>query len=245
MVLLHPGQGGIVLWEPQFEEFARSHRVVCYDARGFGRSERPPQPYTFYADLLAVLDALRIERAGLVGLSLGGRTMLDFALMYPDRVACLVLVNPGMSGYAFTGLDRYAAGIKDANERADLDAFVEVQLRMWFDGPTRDPAQVDRAQREEVRRATTEQMRRGFSGPLAPFTELNAAERLAEIAAPTLVVEAALDQLDIHAICDLIVARVPGASRVRIDGAAHLVNLEKPKEFAAAVLPFLAAHPGA
>jgi pimeloyl-ACP methyl ester carboxylesterase len=233
-----------VLWDPQFEDFARHHRVIRFDARGFGRSEKPPQPFTFYDDLRAVLDALHIQRAGLVGLSLGGRTTLDFALAFPDRVACLVLVNPGMSGYAFTGLDRYAGDIKAANEREDLDAFVEIQMRMWFDGPSRDPDQVDRGRRDEVKRITTEQMRRGFTGPRAPFSELGAASRLREIHAPTLIIESALDQPDIHTVCDLLATGITGARRVVIDGAAHMVNLEKPKEFAAVVLPFLAAHPG-
>src|SRR5207245_2332297 len=152
---------------------------------------------------------------------------LDFALAFPDRVACLVLVNPGMSGYAFAGLDRYAADIKAANEREDLDAYVEIQMRMWFDGPSRGPDQVDRERRAEVKRITTEQIRRGFSGPRAPFSEIGAASRLREISAPTLVVEAALDQPDIHSICDLLATEIEGAKHVTIDGAAHLVNIEK------------------
>jgi len=233
-----------VLWDREFPVFARSHRTIRYDARGFGRSEKPAQPYTFYDDLRAVLDALNVERAGLVGVSLGGRTMLDFALAYPDRVACLALVNPGMSGYAFTGLDRYSADIKAANEREDLAAYVEIQMRIWFDGPSRGPEQVDRALRAEVKRIAAEQLQRSFSGPRAKVSELDAATRLSEIEAPTLIVIAALDQPDIHAIGELLLRSVRGAERVMIDGAAHHVNIEKPKEFDAAVLPFLAAHPG-
>jgi 3-oxoadipate enol-lactonase len=245
VVLLHPGQGGLVLWDPQFEQFARHHRVIRYDARGFGRSDKPPRPFTFYDDLRAVLDALHVQRAGLVGLSLGGRTMLDFALAYPSRVACLVLVNPGISGYQFTGLDRYADDIRAATQREDADAFVEIQMRMWFDGPSRAPEQVDRAVRGKAAAILREQAERNRQrGGGAEFTELGAASRLGEIHAPTLIVESALDQPDIHAICDLLATGIAGAERVRIEGAAHLVNLEKPNEFAAAVLPFLAAHPG-
>ena len=245
VVLLHPGQGGLVLWDPQFEEFAQQHRVVRYDARGFGRSDKPPRPFTFHDDLRAVLDALHIQRAGLVGLSLGGRTTLDFALAYPDRVACLVLVNPGISGYQFTGLEKYFADIQAATEREDVDAFVEVQMRMWFDGPSRTAEQVERAIRAKAAAILREQAERNRRrAGKAEVSELDAASRLAEIHAPTLIVESALDQPDVHAICDLLAPGIAGAERVVIDGAAHLVNLEKPKEFAAAVLPFLAAHPG-
>ena len=60
--------------ETEFAHFARSHRVIRYDARGFGRSERPDLEYSHSTDLRTLLDALGITRAALVGLSLGGRT---------------------------------------------------------------------------------------------------------------------------------------------------------------------------
>jgi pimeloyl-ACP methyl ester carboxylesterase len=226
-VLLHPGQGGLVLWDRQFPVFARSHRVIRYDARGFGRSEKPPLPFTFHDDL--------------IGLSLGGRTMLDFALAYPERVGALVLVNPGMSGYEFTGLEKYAADIHAANEREDLEAFAEIQMRMWFDGPSRTPAQVDGARRDEVKRVQRAQIERNFARTgKAPWTELDAASRLAEIVAPTLIVIAELDQPDIHTIGALLEKGIRDSRRVTIPGAAHLVNIERPEAFADAVLPFLA-----
>ena len=244
-MLLHPGQGGLVLWDRQLQIFARSHRVIRYDARGFGRSEKPPVPFTHYDDLRSVLDAVGVERAALVGLSLGGRTILDFALAQPRRVASMVLVNPGMSGYAFTGLEAYVAEIQAATEREDLDAFVEIQLRMWVDGPSRSPQQVDRAVRDEVRRVLTEQAERNRRRTgRAPVGELDAASRLSEIAAPTLIVSSALDQPDILTICALLEVGIRGAQRLTIDDAAHLVNMERPDAFAEAVLPFLSPATG-
>ena len=231
-----------MLWDPQFTAFAREHRVIRYDARGFGRSERPDAEYAFWEDLRAVLDALTVERASLVGLSLGGRTALDFVLAYPERVTSLVLVNPGISGYQFSGLDRYLSDLRTASERDDVAAFVDIQLRMWVDGPEREASDVDPRFRETMRRITAEQAERNRARGNSPsFRELNAVARLSEIRTPTLIVEAALDQPDIHAICALLEREVPGARRVVIDGAAHLVNLERPAEFGAAVLPFLAS----
>ena len=229
------------MWDPQFPVFARSHRVIRYDARGFGRSEKPPLPFTRYDDLRAVLDAVGLERAALVGLSLGGRTILDFVLAHPDRVAAMVLVNPGVSGHTFTGLDKYFADIQAATEREDVDAFVEVQLKMWFDGPTRTPQQVDRSLREEQRRILVEQAERNRRrAGRAQENELNAVTRLSEILAPALIVSSTLDQPDGLAVCALLERELKGARRVNIAAAAHLVNLERPEEFAAAVLPFLA-----
>lgn len=243
VLLLHPGQAGMVLWDPQFDEFARHHRTVRYDARGFGRSERPDREYAFYEDLRAVMDALDIHRAGLVGCSLGGRAILDFALAYPERVACMVLVNPGMSGYAFVHLDEANAAMRAARDRDDREAMLEIQMRTWFDGVGRDPMQTDRDARETVRRAAAEHIARDRArGNNPSVRELDAASRLAEITAPTLVVESELDQPDIHNICAQLAMGIRGAERAIISNAAHLVNLERPMEFNAVVLSFLAAH---
>lgn len=155
----------------------------------------------------------------------------------------MVLVNPGISGYDWSALDAYFAKVRAAVDADDLAGFVEVQLRMWFDGPERGPNDVDRAVRDEVRHVLTEQTERNPTRGTPPrLRELRAAAHLAEIRIPTLIVESALDVPDIRAICALLQRNIIGARRVVIDRAAHLVNLERPAEFAAAVLPFLAGR---
>jgi pimeloyl-ACP methyl ester carboxylesterase len=156
----------------------------------------------------------------------------------------MVLVNPGLSGYQFTGLDGYTADIRAANEREDIAAFVEIQMRMWFDGPSRMPAQVDGARRDEVKRVLRAQIEQNFARTgNAPVSELNAADRLTEIAAPTLIVISQLDQPDILTIGALLEKGIRGSRRVTIPGAAHMVNIECPEAFADAVLPFLHGGP--
>lgn len=242
VVLLHPGQGGCVLWDRQFLPFAQEHEVIRYDARGFGRSERPDAPFKAYEDLRALLDALGIARAALVGLSGGGVTSIDFAIAYPERVTALVLVNSGLSSYQYAHLGEYVARLRAASDREDQDAWIEVQLEMWFDGPRRKPEQVDRAAREEVRKILEEQVARNRKRGHGPQQQdLRAIDRLSEIRAPTLVVESALDQPDIHIIASLLERGIARATRVVIEDAAHLVNVERPEAFAAAVLPFLRA----
>ena len=98
--MLHGGFLDRRSWDPQVEVLARAHRVVRYDARYHGQSTSVPGEYTSFDDLLSVLDGLSIDRAIIMGLSLGGGTAIDFAIAYPDRVAALILVAPGASGYA-------------------------------------------------------------------------------------------------------------------------------------------------
>ena len=152
----------------------------------------------------------------------------------------MVLVNPGVSGYDWPGLADYFASLADAVRRNDLEGYVEAILRTNVDGPFRTADQVDPAVREELRRMNMEQVARNrASGAKQRLRELNAITRLSEIRTPTLVVISALDLPDIHILGDRLVTQVPGARRTVIEGVAHFVNLEKPREFAAAVLPFL------
>ncbi|MQA83873.1 MAG: alpha/beta fold hydrolase [Streptosporangiales bacterium] len=102
VVLLHGGGPGASAWSnfgPNLEVFARRFRTLAVDQPGFGCSDKPEiqgQFFTFSADTLAgLLDALGIERAHLVGNSLGGGTAVRFALRHPDRAGRLVLMGPG------------------------------------------------------------------------------------------------------------------------------------------------------
>ena len=101
VVLLHAGLLDSRMWDGQFELLAKNYRVVRYDARGHGKSSVPNGKFAHYKDLNALLNGLGIKKATLVGLSLGGRTAIDFALAYPHMVETLVAVSPGVSGADF------------------------------------------------------------------------------------------------------------------------------------------------
>src|SRR4051812_35009636 len=91
------------MWNDQVAAFSPAHRVVTVDLRGYGRSDQPVpgQPYTHAADIKTVLETLGIDRAAIVGLSMGGWPAVDFALAYPDATTALVLVDSTLSGYTF------------------------------------------------------------------------------------------------------------------------------------------------
>jgi 3-oxoadipate enol-lactonase len=101
VVLIHGGQLDRRMWDAQFDEFAKRYRVIRYDLRGFGKSSAPSKPFSNHEDLHALLRRLQVEKATLVGLSLGGAVAVDFALMYPNEVDSLVLVCPGLGGFHF------------------------------------------------------------------------------------------------------------------------------------------------
>src|SRR3954454_5871 len=96
IVLFHEGICDSRMWDPQWETFTRSHRVLRFDFRGYGRSPLEPGRLANATDVLDPLDPHDFIRAALVGVSLGGRVALEVALAAPERVAALVLVGSGL-----------------------------------------------------------------------------------------------------------------------------------------------------
>lgn len=238
VVLLHGGMLDASMWDEQFELLSRSHRALRYDASAHGRSALPPDAYWDHADLRGLMDHLGIDRAVLVGLSMGGRVAVDMALEEPQRVQAVVAVSPGLGGYRFES-EFHAANRKSmiaAWKSGDFDAVVEAFQRDWTDGPHRAPEDVDPGVRERVRemaRSTVESVMEGRS--LHP----PAIERLDELELPMLVVVGELDDPGILEIGSMLVAADPNAELVTVPGVAHMVNLEVPERFNELLLGFL------
>ncbi|WP_223733177.1 alpha/beta fold hydrolase [Streptomyces purpurogeneiscleroticus] len=244
VVLLHEGMLDLTVWDEQFGWLARSgYRVVRYDARGHGRSSVVDGDYAHHEDLRALLAHLGIARATLVGHSHGARVALDSALAHPDAVAALVLAAPGISGRAFSDpflLHHIREQVAAVSAPGGVTLFIEHFLRMWVDGPHREPASVDAGLRERIRatakatvRAHAEGMGRGTA------LEVGAAGRLAEISVPTLVMDGDLDSTDISANAHAVALAVPGARRARIPAAGHMVHLENAAQFDRELAEFL------
>lgn len=100
LVLAHGFACGLRMWDPQVNVLARSWRVVTYDVRGHGISEAPDDPAAYsqaisVADLRALLEHLKMRRASVGGLSMGGNIALNFALAHPDMVTALIVADTG------------------------------------------------------------------------------------------------------------------------------------------------------
>jgi 3-oxoadipate enol-lactonase len=242
IVFVHCAPGDSTLWDPQFGTFTPTHYVVRYDARGFGRSSFPPGPFAFHEDLRGLLDVLRIDRAIVVGLSLGGRTAIDLALSHPERVRALVLANSGVSGSALVPQPAGLSEVDPALARGEIADAAELMTRIWFDGP-RVSAAVAPTLRAWFFGRTRERFERLQQLGQGHATHLDldppAVGRLNEIRCPTLIITSDLDQPSILDLGSRLAASIAGAQAVRIRGAAHIVNLERSQDFNAAVASFL------
>jgi 3-oxoadipate enol-lactonase len=243
IALLHEGICDSRMWDTQWERFTRSHRVLRFDFRGFGRSPLEEGTFSNARDTIELLDQHGFERFALVGVSLGGRVAIEVALAAPERVSALVLVGSGLPGHDWSDEMKATWDEEEAALRAgDLDAAIEVTLRTWVDGPRRRPDDVDR----QVRGRVAEMQRRAIELQL-PFEESaeeellveDVADRLGEIEAPTLVLVGEEDVPDIRTIADRLAREIPSARFETIANTAHVPSMERPEEFDRLVLGFL------
>ncbi len=244
MVLCHAGFVDSGMWDGQWEEFGRFFHVVRFDMRDYGKSGRAHGPVARRKDLEGLLDQLGIQRAVLTGCSMGGTTVLDFALEHPERAAALVLVSAVPGGFEMRGeppadlLAMFAA-----MQQGDLAQVSELQLRLWVDGPFRQPEQVDPAVRQRAAEMNRIPVEHGTFGldtqPVDPL-DPPAVTRLNQIRVPTLIVAGALDDPELLRAAEVMEQGIPEAKKVIIAGAAHVPNMEKPAEFNREVLGFLA-----
>ncbi|MET7424958.1 alpha/beta fold hydrolase [Dactylosporangium sp. NPDC005555] len=233
VVLLHGGLLDCRMWDDQFEVLAARHRVIRVDARSHGRSSTATGDFRHDDDLEAVLGTLGIERAALVGLSLGARVAFDFAVSRPERVWALCALSPGISGMTFT--DPYIAARNEEQANAEDDAtFVEAFLRAWVDGPRRAPRDVPASVRVRCADMAAGNLRLHAAGQ-GRMLERDAIGRLAGITAPALVMVGGHDSADIKDAA----ARVTRAALVDVPAAGHMLNLEQPDAVHRALLPFL------
>ena len=243
VVLIHEGIADSRMWNRQLAAYADAFRVVRYDIAGYGRSPRLGGTYSHSRDLLELLDELDIEQAALVGVSLGGRIALDAALAAPERVSALVLVAPGLPDWEWSEqVRRFGAEEDAALEAGALAGAVELNLRLWVDGPGRGPDAVDPAVRAFVgamQRLAFENLRAAYEQDPPPGPEVRPEGTPAVVRAPTLLIVGDEDVPDMIRISQQLEREIPGARRVVMHGVAHVPSLERPDEFDRLVLEFL------
>ncbi len=231
LVLIHGRGVNCRMWDEQFSVFAQYYRVVRYDLRGHGRSDQPGGFYSYSHDLYGLLQLLGIQRAALMGLSLGGRVAIDFTLEHPEMVEALILVGAGLSGFKWSDDPRWAE-VEAAVKAGDIARAVELDARIGVDGPNRAPDQVKASVRERVKAMVAETYAR--PQPAEPPKEVGldppALKRLREIQVPTLVIVGDQDSLDMLVIADILQKHVAQATTHIIPGAGHMVTMEEPEE---------------
>jgi pimeloyl-ACP methyl ester carboxylesterase len=219
-------------WVDQVAGLRDSYRLTTFDNRGVGRSSTPDGPFQivdFAADTAALMDALGLERAHVVGSSMGGAIAQELALAHPDRVRSLVLNGTWCRGDRF--LHEIFRNWMWSAEKADSirDFLVTVNLwcfspRIWNEG-TMD-GWIDAAQASPYAQSVD-----AFSRSSLALIGHDSADRISAIRAPTLVTVGQLDLVLPPRYSEALVERIPNARLVVVADAGHQPFQEVPAEY--------------
>jgi len=222
------------MWDEQAGEWAKYFRVIRYDRRGHGKSGVPEGPYSmerFGRDVLAILDALEIEKTNWCGLSMGGMVGQWHGANAPDRVEKLVLSN---TNFHYADKAPWADRIRFVQEKG-LTELVDPNMERWFTKDFRARAPQTIARMKEMFVATDPV---GYIACCEAIRDMDFTESNSRITAPTLVIVGKQDPATPPAAGEAIAKQIKGAEVAALD-AAHISNMEQPKLYTETVLEFL------
>jgi 3-oxoadipate enol-lactonase len=229
--LLHPLAADSGIWSEQVPALlAADYRVLRVDLRGHGGSDIAPGNYKMehlVADAVLVLDHLRIARAHFCGLSIGGMIAQGMAILHPDRVASLILCDTRAAAPA-DAITRWGPRIAQVQAQNSMAPLAPGTMQRWLSPQAREAHPVLWQQIHDTVAATPPQ---GYIGCAAAIQSFSWADRLSEIAAPTLVLCGSDDPGADPEENREIAARVQRGQYYAIEGARHLPNVEDAQVF--------------
>ncbi len=229
------------MWHRTWPLMARRFRTIVFDNRGVGKSDVPPGPYAvaqMAADSAAVLDAAGVDRAHVVGISMGGMIAQEFAIQYPQRVRSLALGCTACGGKNAIPAAPNVVQTLMARAAMTPEEGAEAMVPFIYDAST------PRARIEEdlaIRRRTFPTAE-GYLAQIQGILAWSCFDRLPQIQAPTLIVHGQTDQLVPPQNALVLHEHIKGSRLVMLPHASHIFTTDQPETAESAVLEFLTAR---
>lgn len=253
VILIHGFGGNRTEWTAQIGALSEKFKAILFDNRGAGKSDRPNIPYTMeiYSDDIAGLMAfLKINKAHIIGASLGGMIAQNFVLKYPEKVNKLVLINtfPGFPNQQALELfkngliNKYHAKLKDPTKtffNTAKNGFTRNFIKLMKEDPKRRFYNIFSAE-DIIQNSITDLVKpQDIENAAKAISKHNVINRLHEIKNPTLVLCAEKDRISPKIINQKIHDKIPNSSFQVIKDAGHDSKLEKALVINKAILDFL------
>jgi len=241
IVLIHGNAGDRRHYDGQFEVFAKSHKVIRYDVRGFGKSSLPVQgeKYGNNDDLKALLEYLGISKAHVAGFSMGSGIAIHFVLTYPEMSRSLISVGPWVGGYNSPAAEKL---VKDLGEVTSIlkESGTKAAAEHFINAPCFNPQMISSRVKNRITEVAYDYSFWHWSNEdPRRYVDPPAARQIERISLPTLIITAEYDIEACREIADLLERKIPNAKKVDIADATHFLLMEKPDEFNKIVLDFL------
>lgn len=233
LIFLHGFSFDMRSWNAEAASLSDEFRVIRYDLRGFGRSSLPRKQYDHCADLAQLLAHLEVEKPILVGLSLGSNVALRYATLEPCSLDGLILASPGLPGHVWS-TPRPPEEARAFAQANGVDAGKEFWLGHALFASLADYPQALAASREMLADYSGWHWREmDIQAPAAPLIP-----QLDSLNVRTLVISGDRDAEGYRDCARVIAVRIPGAELMTFPAAGHMLNLEQPDAFCAAIRSF-------
>jgi 3-oxoadipate enol-lactonase len=245
LVMIHGAQGDQTMFTDLARRFAENFKVLTFDQRGSGLSEKPHTAYSIPIladDTAALMDHIGFSAAHVIGVSMGGTIAQELVLRHPAKVRSLILgcTTPGggrairIAGSAFAGA--YSTEALSPEERGRALAQAAFTKNYIEQHPEIIPAMIEARRQRPLDQIALERR-------LKAVLEHDACERLPQIACPTLVITGKDDALVAWQNSQLLAERIPSAKLVVLQPAGHCFWLEQPEQSRHAIIEFLNTVP--
>ena len=240
IVLIHGYTLDSRMWNDQFDTLSQKYRVIRYDLRGFGKSAcpSPGQKYCHTEDLRALLGYLKISKAYVLGLSMGGGIAVEFTLEHPEVAQALIPVDSTLGGFSYS--DEFNAIFNEILTKFSEEGLGSAK-KVWMGCQLFKP--IFELPVAASRLSTMVSDYSGWhwstnSDAMQGITPA-AIERLGEIDVPALVVVGGRDMSDFLDIARIMERDIPSARLAVLDDVGHMSNMEDSESFNRGVLSFL------
>ena len=241
--------GGRNDWFFQMRSFKKHYRVVTFDNRGAGSTDKPDESYdirTMADDTIGLMDHLKVDRAHILGMSLGSLIAQEIVINYPDRIMKLILVAAIVYGEGMREITegmREALGLRENySEEEARNVMNNIDVTEYFAKVTglSFNKKLFRMMLIPLSKIHAKRIgREGLMGQLHAASTCETLDKLHTIKAPTLVLTGAEDKVVSPHSSEMIADRIPNAKLVKVEGGSHAFYLEKPRRFNKEVLDFL------
>jgi pimeloyl-ACP methyl ester carboxylesterase len=242
VVLIHGNAGDRRHWDQQFHALPENFFVIRYDARGYGKSSLPTHDvsYSDHQDLAMLLNHFEVERAHIVGWSFGSGIAFDFATAFPERTLSIVSIGPWVRGYSSPLVQSFSKAMGQLSielSENGPEVGVDAWMRLIFPTTIRDLSAGEEFAKVAADYSWWAFMNPNEARPLIP----SAAERLNDIAVPTLIITAEYDLAVCQEAGSYLRASIKGSELIVIADSGHLMAIEKPAELNLHLSAFLMA----
>lgn len=229
-------------WGLQVQEFAKHYQVFIFDNRGSGQTDKPEMKYSiklFTEDTVNLMAALGIQKANILGLSMGGWIAQQIAIHYPHLVKNLILVCTSDKVYKMG--EKIMEVWRTLAQNNDMKTLVKDFL-IWTFSTDYFENQQKEIEQLEMLLSGTKQPLYAYLNQLDACLEHNASDSISKISAPTLVIGGEQDILCPPRFSKMLCERIPNAKLTILEGSGHGVIWEVPQKFNKAVLSFLKSN---